>query len=63
MAKDKTYAELKQQLDEVIAKIQSEHIGVDEAVNAYQEGTTLIKELQAYLKDSENKIKKLQKKA
>lgn len=63
MSTKKSYADLKAQLDTVIDRIQSDQISIDEAVAAYEEGTKLVEELQAYLKESENKIKKLQKKA
>lgn len=56
---DKTYAELKAELDELLELLQSEDIDVDEAVERYQRGTELVKLLEAKLKQAKNKVTKL----
>ena len=56
---DKTYAQLKVELDELLELLQSEDIDVDEAVERYQRGTELVKLLEAKLKQAKNKVTKL----
>jgi exodeoxyribonuclease VII small subunit len=56
------YAELKAELDEVMEKLQSDDIGVDEALKAYERGMELVKQLEAKLNEAENKITKLKAK-
>jgi exodeoxyribonuclease VII small subunit len=53
------YKKLSAELDEVLAKLQSADLDVDEAVKAYERGMKLAKELEAYLKEAENKITKV----
>lgn len=58
MAKQQSYQELKNQLDEIIDQLQSSDGDIDKAVALHKEGTELIKQLQDYLKKAENEIKK-----
>ena len=57
-----TYAGLKQELDQVLDSLQQDGISVDDALKAYERGMELVKELEATLKDAENKITKLKQK-
>ncbi|MCA9337367.1 exodeoxyribonuclease VII small subunit [Candidatus Saccharibacteria bacterium] len=55
---NKSYRELKEQLDEVLARLQQDDIDIDEAMKLHQHGTKLVTELETYLKTAENKITK-----
>ncbi|MDZ7785582.1 MAG: exodeoxyribonuclease VII small subunit [Candidatus Saccharibacteria bacterium] len=57
---DKTYQQLREELDEVFAELESEDIDIDEAFKKYERGAELIKQLEAKLKAAENKIKKIE---
>ncbi len=46
-------------LDEITSKIEGEELPLQEALSLYQEGKTLIKELQNELKEAEKKVDKL----
>lgn len=59
MAEQKTYQELKRELDGIMEVMQREDIDVDEAMRAYEAGMKVVAELEAYLKTAENKITKL----
>lgn len=58
MAK-KTYKDLKQELDEVLSWFEGGEVDLDEAVAHYERGMRLVKELELYLKDAENKVTKI----
>lgn len=58
--KQANYAELSRELDGIIEQLQAAEVDIDEAVKLYERGTTLVKELEKYLKTAENKITKLQ---
>lgn len=58
-ASETDYKKLSEELDEIIAKLQSPDLDVDEALKAYERGTIIAKELETYLKKAENKIKKV----
>lgn len=53
------YQELSTELDTIVAKLQSEDVGVDDALKLYERGTVITKELEKYLKDAENTVKKV----
>ncbi len=53
------YKALSNELDEVLAKLQSDDLDVDQAVALYERGMKLAKELEAYLKDAKNKVTKI----
>lgn len=53
------YQKLSTRLDEVLAKIQSADVSVDEAVALHKEGVELIAALEEYLKGAELKINKI----
>lgn len=54
------YKKLSAELDEILAKLQSPDLDVDEALKAYERGVAITKELETYLKEAENKIQKIQ---
>lgn len=54
-----TYQELSAELDTVMDRLQSDDITIDEAVAAYERGIVIVRELEAYLKDAENKVEKI----
>jgi exodeoxyribonuclease VII small subunit len=58
-AKKTDYKGLNAELDEVLLKLQSEDLDVDEAVALYERGIAITKELETYLKDAENKVSKI----
>jgi len=62
MSTEKTYKELKNELDKILEVMQRDDIDVDEALKAYQRGMEVVTELEAYLKKAENKIVKLKAK-
>jgi len=53
------YKKLSAELDEVVARLQSADLDVDQAVQAYERGMTITKDLQAYLQQAENKVTKI----
>lgn len=59
MAKKSDYKSINLELDEILLKLQSEDLDVDEAVALYERGIELTKELESYLKDAENKVSKI----
>jgi len=61
MATKKTdYKVLSTELDEVLSRLQSPDLGVDEAVKAYERGMEIAKELETYLKKAKNTVTKIQ---
>jgi exodeoxyribonuclease VII small subunit len=48
---------LKQQLDELVAKLQSDDLDVDQALAYYKQAEQLITKLKAYLLQAENSVK------
>jgi exodeoxyribonuclease VII small subunit len=60
MAVKKTdYKKLSGELDEILSRLQSADLDIDEAVKAYERGMAIAKELEDYLKTAENKIIKI----
>jgi len=57
--KQKTYAELRAELDTVLATFDEENLDIDKALAQYERAIKLTKELETYLQNAENKIKKL----
>lgn len=56
----KTYRELSLELEAIVVQLQREDLDIDEALQGYERGLTIIKELEAYLKTAENKVTQLQ---
>lgn len=57
--KTKTYQELKEQLDDVLARLQDPATEIDDAIKLHENGKKLLAELEAYLEKAEEKIKKV----
>jgi len=53
------YRKLNSELDLILSELQGGDLDIDEAVNKYQRGSEIVKELQDYLKSAENKVKKV----
>lgn len=53
------YRILSAELDEVLAKLQSADLDVDEAVALYERGMAITEQLEKYLKEAENKVQKI----
>jgi exodeoxyribonuclease VII small subunit len=53
------YQSLSSELEEVLNKLQSEDINIDDAVAAYSRGMEIVEKLQAQLKSAENKVQKI----
>ncbi len=56
------YQTISNELDKVLAQLQDTEVAIDDAIDLYQQGEKLIKELEVYLKTAQNKITKLPKK-
>lgn len=61
MDKQLNYGEIKNKLDEVLAKMQDPETDLDQALKLHNEGKLLVKQLESYLKDVEKKINKVDK--
>ena len=59
--KSVNYQTLSAELDELLAKLQSNDVDVDQAVALYERGMIIVKELETYLKTAENKVTKIKK--
>ena len=59
---EKSFNELKAELEEVLDSLQREDGDIDEAIKSYEQGMQLIGLLEQHLKTAENKITKLKKK-
>ena len=60
-AKEKTYQELKTELDELLDWFESSDVDVDEATKKYEQASKLLVELEEKLKSAELIVKKLSK--
>jgi exodeoxyribonuclease VII small subunit len=56
------YQALSAELDEILARLQSGEVNIDEALPAYERGMALVKELETYLKTAENQVTELKAK-
>jgi exodeoxyribonuclease VII small subunit len=56
---EKDYQTLSRELDEVLSKLQTPGVYVDEAVKLYEQGLSLVKQLEKHLQQAENKIEQL----
>lgn len=57
-----TYEQLKAELDEIMSALQQDDLDVDKALAYYQKGLELVRALEAYLKNAENKVVELKAK-
>lgn len=55
-AKTKTYQEMKRELDEIIARLESEDVDIDEAAKLHQQGQKLAVQIEKYLQKVKSKI-------
>lgn len=62
MTKEVDYKTLSAELDEILQKLQSGELSIDDALPAYERGVALIKQLEKQLSTAENKITELQAK-
>lgn len=53
------YKQLSTELDEILSKLQTPDLDVDEALASYERGTVIARQLEKYLEEAENKIKKV----
>jgi exonuclease VII small subunit len=64
MAKEPSYSELKQELDEVLQAFEmSSHDDVNDMLKDYDKAMKLIKELESQLKSAQLSLKKMKSKA
>ncbi len=59
MSEQKTYRQMRSELDEIMTNLHTSDLDIDHAIKQYEQGMKLIKELEAYLKKAELKIKKV----
>lgn len=59
MSSQTTFNELSQQLDEILSKLQSPDVDVDEALELHQRGQKLVKQMSERLNKAEAKISRL----
>lgn len=57
----KTYQQMQSELDKLMASLRQGSGDIDESVIQYQQAMQLIKELEEYLKNAQNKISKIKK--
>ncbi len=55
----KTYSELRKELDDALAWFESVEMEVDEVIDRYKKAVLLTKDLEEFLIESENSLKKL----
>lgn len=64
MSTNKTnFSDKMKQLEEIVAWFDSDEVDLDSAVEKFEEGTKLAKELKSEINKIENKVKKLQAEA
>lgn len=59
MPKKQTYTELSTELEEVMSRLEGGELDIDEAVQCYERGLAIVRQLETYLKDAENKVTQL----
>lgn len=58
-SKEIDYRKLSGELDEILARLESSDLDIDEALKLYQRGMEVVEQLEAYLKTAENKVSKV----
>jgi len=53
------YNSLKQELDELIIKLQDDNTSIDQSLELYQRGVEITSKLSDYLRKAENKLSKI----
>lgn len=56
------YEQLQAELDTIMAELQRDDLDVDQALQHYQRGLELVRQLETYLKTAENKVTELKAK-
>jgi exodeoxyribonuclease VII small subunit len=59
----KSYAELQQELSDLLAWFESDDVDLDEAMKKYKRGLVIVAELEKHLKTAENSVKKVKSQA
>jgi exodeoxyribonuclease VII small subunit len=54
--KSPTYQELRGQLDDVVLKLQDPEADIDEALKLYEQGLSLTKQIEQYLRQAELRV-------
>mgnify|MGYP001019077657 CR=1 FL=1 len=63
MAKtEKSFRQMQEELDQILMKMQSADGDIDESIKSYEDGLKLIQQMEEYLSQAENKIKKIKAK-
>lgn len=57
--KEINYQKLRAELDEIVESLQTTEADIDGAVIKYERGMEILKQLESYLKTTENKVKKI----
>ena len=57
--KNLDYKKLSTELDEILDKLKSGDVDIDESITYYEKGNKIISDLEKYLKESENRFKKI----
>lgn len=55
----KTFAERREELNQALAWFEGDDLDIDEAITRYKKAITLVEELEEYLENAENEVKKL----
>jgi exodeoxyribonuclease VII small subunit len=61
-AKQPDYQKLHDELEDILEKLQSGALSIDEAMPAYERGLTVVKELESFLETAQNRVAELQAK-
>lgn len=56
----KKYIEIQAELTDILQWFEKDNLDIDEAIAKYEEAIKLTKQLESYLKQAENKVKKIQ---
>jgi exodeoxyribonuclease VII small subunit len=56
---DKNYQQLNEELTKLIDWFEDENVNLDEVADKYEQAVKLISQMEDYLKNTENKIKKI----
>jgi exodeoxyribonuclease VII small subunit len=63
MTESKNYRQLNEELENIIEKLQSSDLDVDQIIDEYQKGITAVNQLEDYLESARNKITKIAEKS
>ncbi len=53
------YMALSQELDGIMAKLQSEATSIEDALSLYERGVVIVKDMDEYLKQAKNRLNKI----